>query len=136
MRSKAQIEIKESNKVLGNLTDRQLEQYNKNNFTESQKQQIKERAEKGGQVMGNRLYEEGKGLFGRSKNKIKSDLVKAGKATTSLPIWKDIARNGGINSAKSPNHPNNTKEKCIHCGYETTLPLIRRWHNDNCKHKK
>lgn len=27
------------------------------------------------------------------------------------------------------------KVKCIHCGLETVLGNINRWHNDNCKHK-
>lgn len=98
--------------------------------------QLKDAAKKGGDKMGQTHFQNKTGLFGRSKNKIKSDLIKAGKATTSLPIWKDISKKGGTNSAKLPTHPNNVKEKCIHCGFETTLPLIRRWHNDNCKHKK
>ena len=132
MRSKVQKQINEASKVLGNLTDKQLEQY----VSEGHKLQNKERARKGGDVTGRQHYENGTGLFARSKREIKKDLIKAGKATTSLPIWKDIASKGGINSAKSSKHPNNTLEKCKHCGFETTLPLIRRWHNDNCKLKK
>lgn len=27
------------------------------------------------------------------------------------------------------------KQKCIHCGKETTLGNIKRWHNDNCRFK-
>jgi hypothetical protein len=71
-----------------------------------------------GKEIGPRSQKEGFGIFGLSdKQKLK------------------IAKDAGKKSAKSPNHPNNTKEKCIHCGYETTLPLIRRWHGDNCKQK-
>ena len=71
-----------------------------------------------GNRIGPRSYEEGFGIFGLSEEE-----------------KKEVAIAGGKASAKSPKHPNNTLEKCIHCGFETTLPLIRRWHNDNCKHK-
>ena len=27
-------------------------------------------------------------------------------------------------------------ESCIHCGFETTIGNLTRWHNDNCKHKE
>ena len=40
-----------------------------------------------------------------------------------------------LQEVDDPKHPNNILEKCIHCGFKTTLPLIRRWHNDNCKNK-
>lgn len=28
------------------------------------------------------------------------------------------------------------RETCVHCGIESTIGNIRRWHNDNCKDKK
>ena len=46
-----------------------------------------------------------------------------------------VSRIGKI-SAKSSKHPNNVIGKCKYCEKETTLPLLSRWHNDNCKHKK
>lgn len=41
-------------------------------------------------------------------------------------------------SAKERAHKSNPKQmrkicKCIHCGIETTMGNIKRWHNDNCK---
>ncbi len=131
MRSKVQIEINESNKVLGKLTDKQLEQY----VSETHKKQNKERNSKGGTIQGNELLQTNRGLFGMSERKKKKARSNGGKAATSKPEWKNIVVKAGKASAKSPKHPNNILEKCIHCGFKTTLPLIRRWHNDNCKNK-
>jgi len=136
MRSKAQSIIKESNKVLGNLTDKQIERYCYDSFTNEQNEQFKNFTKKGGEIASKLNYENGTGLFGMSENKKKNARSNGGKVATSRPEWKDIVVQGGKASAKSPKHPNNTLEKCIHCGFKTTLPLIRRWHGDNCKHKK
>jgi hypothetical protein len=89
----------------------------------------------GGTIIGNQLYESGKGLFGMSEKKKKKAQSNGGKEVSSRPEWERTVVKGGKASAKSPKHPNNTLEKCIHCGFKTTLPLIRRWHNDNCKNK-
>lgn len=42
---------------------------------------------------------------------------------------------GGKIGMANGNHNTLTKAKCVHCGYESNIPLITRWHNDNCKHK-
>lgn len=43
----------------------------------------------------------------------------------------------GVNAGKRGmfDHINKTSFKCIHCGIETTKGNIKRWHDDNCKHR-
>jgi hypothetical protein len=72
-----------------------------------------------GDVIGPRSHIEGFGIFGLSDEE-----------KTKVAIY------GGQQSAKSPKHPNNVKVKCEHCTFETSLPLYKRWHGENCKHKK
>lgn len=90
----------------------------------------------GGITQGFNLYKNKKGLWGRNEEKIKKDCSEGGKIIGKINSENGQVSRAGKISAKSSKHPNNTKEKCIHCGYESTLPLIRRWHNDNCKHKQ
>lgn len=71
-----------------------------------------------GKKIGPRSLKEGFGIFGLTEKQKKSVAIKGGK-----------------NSAKSKKHPNNVKVKCEHCGFKTSLPLYKRWHGDNCKHK-
>lgn len=47
----------------------------------------------------------------------------------------ELQKELGKRAAKSPNHPNNTLYKCIHCGVEMNLGHIKRYHNDNCKRR-
>lgn len=107
---------------------------NGNNAIESG--QLRAAGVMGGIVTGNQHYENGTGLFGMSEKKKKKAQSNGGKEVSSRPEWKKTAVKGGKISAKSPKHPNNTLIKCIHCGMNATLPLISRWHNDNCKLKK
>ena len=97
--------------------------------------QQKQAAIKGGKVMGNKHYKNGTGLFGMSEIKKKKVRSSGGKAATSRPEWKNITIKAGKISAKSKKHPNNVKVTCEHCGFKTSLPLYKRWHGDNCKHK-
>jgi len=97
--------------------------------------QLKSISSKGGKAGGNKNYKNGTGLFGMSEKKKKQTVINGGKAAGKLAVENGTVIKAGKISAKSKKHPNNTLEKCIHCGYKTTLPLIRRWHNDNCKHK-
>jgi hypothetical protein len=72
-----------------------------------------------GNKIGPRSHKEGFGIFGITKEETIKNAIAGGKA-----------------SAKSLKHPNNVKIKCEHCGFETSLPLYKRWHSDNCKNKK
>ena len=136
-------DIQWGNRSLNGLSDSELlkldnEQLNRiqNGINAVESGQLKEAAKKGGEKMGQTHLKNGTGLFGRSKKQIKEDASKAGKLGGMKNVLTGHVKIAGKISAKSPNHPNNTKQKCIHCGYESTLPLIRRWHNDNCKHKQ
>jgi hypothetical protein len=71
-----------------------------------------------GNIVGPRSKEEGFGIFGLSKKETIKNAIAGGKA-----------------SAKSKKHPNNVMVKCEHCGFKTSLPLYKRWHGYNCKHK-
>jgi hypothetical protein len=132
MRSKAQIVLEKSNKSLGNLTDKQIEQY----ISESHKKQNKKRQSKGGITAGNSLVKSKKGLFAMNEESKNIARTNGGYATSSLPIFKDICSLGGKASAKSPKHPNNTLVKCPYCNKESNLAIMKRWHFDNCKLKK
>lgn len=77
----------------------------------------------------------------KQDNKKWKDSIKAGQIAGGKKQGKINAENGhviemGKISAKSLKHPNNVIGKCEHCGKETTLPLLSRWHNKNCKLKK
>ena len=91
MRSKVQKEINQSNKVLGKLTDKQIERYHFNNFTSVQKEQFIKFVSEGGVSAGNILYENKKGLFGMTDEAKKVAQINGGIATSSLPIWKEIS---------------------------------------------
>jgi hypothetical protein len=97
--------------------------------------QLKSICVKGGKIGGKVTYKKGNGLFGMTDKDKKKSQINGGKVAGKLAVERGTVIKAGKISAKSPKHPNNTLEKCIHCGYKTTLPLIRRWHNDNCKHK-
>jgi hypothetical protein len=97
--------------------------------------QLGRASKKGGATTGKQHYENGTGLFGMGEKKKKKVRSNGGKAAGKLAVESGTVIKAGKASAKSPNHPNNRLEKCIHCGLKTTLPLIRRWHNDNCKNK-
>ena len=92
-------------------------------------------ASKGGKSMGNTHYKNGTGLFGMSDEKKKQTAINGGKVSGKLAVERGTVIKAGKVSAKSPKHPNNVKIKCEHCGFETSLPLYKRWHGGNCKHK-
>jgi hypothetical protein len=73
----------------------------------------------GGNITGKMSYEQGFGIFSQTKEEIIKN-----------------AKLGGKEAIKSPNHPNNIKIKCEYCGKESNIGMIKRWHGENCKHKK
>jgi hypothetical protein len=97
--------------------------------------QHKDAASKGGKTTGKIHYENGTGLFGMSESKKKKVVVNGGKVAGKLAVERGTVSKAGKISAKSKKHPNNVKVKCEHCGFKTSLPLYKRWHGDNCKHK-
>jgi hypothetical protein len=123
--------LKQADIKLGEKSDKQIQQY----VSIEHKSQFKKRQSKGGDRIGKQHYENGTGLFGMDEKEKFKACSDGGKAATARPEWHDITIKAGTISAKSPNHPNNTLIKCIHCGMESTLPAISRWHNNNCKHK-
>jgi hypothetical protein len=74
---------------------------------------------KGGYISGRRNAESGQVRIAARAAALAGAPSKAGKAAFA-----------------SPNHATKQKKACVHCGYETNPGLIKRWHNDNCKHKK
>lgn len=128
--------LEEANLASSNLTDKQIERYYYDYFTNKQKKQFKNFVKKGGKIVGELHHKSGTGLFARSKKKIIEDASNAGKIGGKRTAELGYVKKAGEISAKSPKHPNNILVKCTHCGKETTLPLNRRWHMDNCKHKK
>jgi hypothetical protein len=97
--------------------------------------QHKKAAIEGGKVIGNAHYKNGTGLFGMSKIKKKKAQINGGKVAGKKAVENGTVIKAGKASAKSKKHPNNVKVKCEHCGFKTSLPLYKRWHGDNCKHK-
>ena len=98
--------------------------------------QLKSICSNGGKAGGNKTYKNGTGLFGMSEKKKKQTAINGGKAAGKLAVENGTVIKAGKISAKSKKHPNNVKVKCEHCGFKTSLPLYKRWHGDNCKHKK
>ena len=97
--------------------------------------QLKSITSKGGKAIGKIHYKNGTGLFGMSdKDKNKSQ-INGGKVAGKLAVERGTVSKAGKISAKSPKHANNVKIKCEHCGFETSLPLYKRWHGDKCKLK-
>lgn len=92
---------------------------NKLGFHSMSKEQRIKVSKKVGKQIGPRSQKEGFGIFGLSKDETIKNAIAGGKA-----------------SIKSPNHVNNKRLKCPHCGIESTLPAIKRWHMDKCKLKK
>jgi hypothetical protein len=153
MRSKVQKEINEVSKKLGNLTDKQLEQY----VSEAHKKQNKERASKGGiktlrgrgytsiQKKGNKTaFEMGVGIHNKENPNYKKWKAEAGikgakrqmsdgiGIHTDKETRREWSRLGGLKSAELLN-----KEKiCPHCKIVSRGAGYNRWHGDNCKMKK
>lgn len=92
-------------------------------------------AKNGGKTMGNKHLKNKTGLFGMSKKKTKQAKINGGKVSGMKNVLTGHVSIAGKISAKSKKHPNNIKVKCEHCGFKTSLPLYKRWHGDNCKHK-
>ncbi len=132
MRSKVQKEINEVSKKLGNLTDKQLEQY----VSEAHKKQNKERITKGGIVQGYKLYKEKRGIFGMSEQKRKKVKINGGKVAGKMAVENGTVFIAAKASIKSPNNINKKTFKCPHCKKEGAYRIMMRWHGDNCKLKK
>ncbi len=97
--------------------------------------QLKSAAFNGGKATGKKHYKNGTGLFGMTDVDKKKSQSNGGKVQGKINVETGHVVVAGKISAKSKKHPNNVKVKCEHCGFKTTLPLHRRWHGDNCKHK-
>jgi hypothetical protein len=123
--------LQEAN-TISNLTDKQIEQY----LSEVHKKQNIERASKGGKTTGKKHLENKTGIFGLTEDRKKEIVANGGKIAGKRNADTGRVTELGKISAKSPNHPNNVNVKCEHCGIVTKLPMSRRWHGDNCKHKK
>ena len=153
MRSIAQKEINESNKVLGKLTDKQLEQY----VSEGHKKQNRERASKGGvktlrgkgyteiQKKGNETaFEKGVGIHDKTNpnyTKWKSEAGKKGIETqmkegigihTDAETRREWSRLGGLKLMEKWN----VEKTCPYCGITTKGGGYNKWHGEKCKHKK
>ncbi len=85
---------------------------------------------------GNNHYKNGTGLFAMSDSKKKKVVVNGGKAAGKLAVENGTVSKAGKISAKSPNHVNNKILKCPHCKMQGAYPAMKRWHGENCKHKK
>lgn len=72
-----------------------------------------------GNRIGPRSYQEGFGMYGLSNEE-------------KLAVAKYAAQQ----SIKSPNHVNNKRLTCPHCNKDGGYTIMKRWHMDNCKHKK
>lgn len=64
--------------------------------------------------------------------------VKGGKAPSSDKQKKVAAKTGAKNakeSIKRGNHVTQQTNTCPHCSFQSTGPVMKRWHFDNCRHK-
>lgn len=148
MKSKAQELIKQSNKVLPNLTDSQLIQ-------------IQNRNVKGGQTSGPLLQKNSIGIFGRSEEKIKEDASFGGTISGNrhkgkfIKEWKEenpnlaFEQNSKIGKKQGKKNVENghlekvritggknaseIEYKCEHCDKIVKGAVYHRWHGDNCK---
>jgi hypothetical protein len=145
--------LEESNRVLGKLTDKQLEQY----ISEGHKKQNKERASKGGiktlrgngytkiQKKGNQVaFEMGVGIHDKTNPNYKQWKSNAGKKGANRQMNDGIgihvdsetrrewSRLGGLASIAQLNK----EKKCPHCKTISRGAGYNRWHGDNCKLKK
>ena len=153
MRSKVQNEINQSNKVLGKLTDKQLEQY----VSEAHKIQNKKRASKGGittlrgkgytkiQKKGTKVaHQMGVGIHDKTNPNYKKWKSEAGLKGakrqmndgigihTDKETRREWSRAGGYAVIEQLN-----KEKvCPHCKLKSRGAGYNRWHGDNCRFKK
>jgi hypothetical protein len=120
MRSKVQKEINESNKVLGKLTDKQLEQYSNN-------EEYKKGAALGGYLVGgtteNRL---------RLKELQKRACILGGKVMGKIQGKKNAE--SGLMSNLGKIQANKIHE-CPHCKKIGKSSSMFQWHFDKCKWK-
>ena len=139
--------LKESDSILGNLTDGQHKVHEnlKKWSSEAGKLGGKKVAEsgqllsvcgKGGKIGGLITFNNRTGLFGMSEEQKEISRVNGGKIQGNKNIETGQVIKAGKISAKSPKHPNNVKIKCQYCGKETNVGLNKRWHGEKCKHKQ
>jgi hypothetical protein len=117
-----------------NLTHNELQQIT-NGLNAVRSGQLLSIASKGGKVAGKKNYDNGTGLFGMSEEDKRRSQINGGKVAGKLASEVGTVVKAGQVSAKSPKHPNNVMIQCEHCGFETSLPLYKRWHGNNCKKK-
>lgn len=98
--------------------------------------QLLEAAIKGGKTMGNKHYKNKTGLFSMNDVLKKKAVIKGGKAAGKIAVKNGTVIKAAMISAKSPNHVNNKRLTCPHCGKEGGYTAMKRHHMDRCKFKK
>ena len=114
--------LEEANSVSSNLTDKQIEQYNSEEY--------KKGVSKGGKIVSNRLENKL-----RLKEIQKKVCVDGGKAMGKIQGKKNV-ESGLISSLGKQNSEfNNRIRTCPHCSITTRGIGYERWHGDKCKWK-
>jgi len=144
--------LEQADNSLGNLTDKQYEQY----VSDAHKQQNKKRASKGGiKTLRGKGYtdihkkgqivakEKGVGIHNKNNPNYKKWKAEAGlkgansQMKNGLGIHvdaetrKEWSRLGGLKSIANLNR----ERECPYCGIKTKGAAYNRWHGENCKHK-
>lgn len=81
--------------------------------------------------MSERMAGENHPLFGVGHTEATRQKISASK--TGKKIARSAEHNAKIGAANKGKKP--PMDTCIHCGMRTSTTNIKRWHNDNCKHK-
>jgi hypothetical protein len=71
----------------------------------------------------------------RLERKIESPFKGRKHTPESLAKLKDKVVSEEVKNKMSESCRNQERYNCIHCGTECTAGNLKRWHNDNCKHK-
>ena len=61
--------------------------------------------------------------------------IKSTETGKTVRVRKEELSNYDLNIWKNPAAVNQKRGKCVHCGKESVMGNIKRWHNENCKHK-
>ena len=146
--------LEEADKVSSKLTDKQIEQYTFDKFTDKQKEQFIKFAKKGGSTNSENQYKHSSELgkvIGKiiGKKNVESGHLKSicsdgGKAGAKSQMEKKIGihtadaelrRQWAILGGKKSVAALNQTRTCPHCGKTTAGGGYYRWHGDNCKNK-
>ena len=136
---KSKINYDELNKLNTQKLAR-IDSINQNRTTES----CSKGGKIGGPIGGAKSRDEKTGFHAMSKEERRLVSSKAGKISgpisgnlpETIKRLKSMAKSAGLTSVKSPNHVNNKRLTCPHCGKEGGYTAMKRHHMDRCKHKK